>query len=403
MKAQPRVLGRHSSASSSACGGAESPDRTAEALSAELGRLDRILALHLSKLRSRGRSRLGDAVGGAVIEDGEAEGLLASLHETHTRSGTFDEHLEPWESPLTGLERTREVYALLAAERDMLMLALAVELDSRYARLAAYLNDHVQMTRPTLGLATLLLAPDDDAARMTFLERVANSGPLARFGLIELEGDGPVANRAIRVPASFWPRLVGMQSKTWFELSRRENVADFSAFVSRGLKSRIDRLWRWAESRDSVRKLIHVSGELGACRDQVARFVAGGLRPATLVVDARKDDIANSVVEIAREALWHRAAVVVRSAESLDERTHRALQSGVVAPIVYVTRAAANVVAVDPCRRDVMELQLSALDDSERERLWTIETEDVSPDLDTKRLASLFGFEPDCIRSEEPS
>ena len=40
----------------------------------------------------------------------------------------------------------------------LLLLALAVEIDPRFGRIVAYLNDHVSRTRPTLGLALALAA-----------------------------------------------------------------------------------------------------------------------------------------------------------------------------------------------------------------------------------------------------
>ena len=82
----------------------------ADPLAIELHRLDGLFAQYLSTLRAGGRSPLGDAGGGAVIEDGEAEGLLASLHDTHTDTvAPTDSPSETWISPLPGLERAREV------------------------------------------------------------------------------------------------------------------------------------------------------------------------------------------------------------------------------------------------------------------------------------------------------
>ena len=53
------------------------------ALSRDLFQLDSLLILHLERLRRRGRTPLGEAVAGAVIEDGEAEGLLYELANAH--------------------------------------------------------------------------------------------------------------------------------------------------------------------------------------------------------------------------------------------------------------------------------------------------------------------------------
>src|SRR5688500_2847990 len=45
----------------------------------ELGRVLELLSWYLQRQRRRGRTPAGDSVGGLVIEDGEAEGLIADL------------------------------------------------------------------------------------------------------------------------------------------------------------------------------------------------------------------------------------------------------------------------------------------------------------------------------------
>src|SRR5262245_21180216 len=51
----------------------------------ELSRVVDMLGLYLQRQRGRGRSPAADAVRGAVIEDGEAEGLVAELAERWAR------------------------------------------------------------------------------------------------------------------------------------------------------------------------------------------------------------------------------------------------------------------------------------------------------------------------------
>jgi hypothetical protein len=62
---------------------------------AEMGRIIRILALQLLRQRRRGRSPAADAVRGFVIEDGEAEGLIAELAAHWTGDEPRAEAAEP--------------------------------------------------------------------------------------------------------------------------------------------------------------------------------------------------------------------------------------------------------------------------------------------------------------------
>ncbi len=185
-------------------------------LRAELSRLLRSLAELLRAQRARGRTSLGDAVGGLVVEDGEAEGLLAGLARVWAdRSRAPDVERPPWREGVAGRAEIAEraqtaarqgaslpllvatrAFRLEPVELDALLLALAVELDARFGRLVAYLNDHLQRTRPTLGLAAALAALDglSSPAPYEILER-----PSVRKGLLLLEGEGPSPGIGVRL------------------------------------------------------------------------------------------------------------------------------------------------------------------------------------------------------------
>src|SRR5215467_8752678 len=86
---------------------------------------------------------------------------------------------------LSELER---LFCLDSFEIDCLLVCLAPELDLRYERLYAYLQDDVTKKRPTVDLALNLLcrsAADRLERRRHFLPEA----PLVRHGLIELVAD----------------------------------------------------------------------------------------------------------------------------------------------------------------------------------------------------------------------
>ncbi len=370
-----------------------------DAMSIEFARLDKLFAKHLYSLRQRGRSPLGDAVGGAVIEEGEAEGLLASLHETHC---TLPEDVivpETWTSPLTNLEHTRELFHLLPAERDILLLALAVEVDSRYARLVAFLNDHVAMTRPTVGLAMALLLPNIDAARTALLRRLVANGPLLTNGLLELEGEGPVANRTIRVPDNFWPRLIGIETETRFSVIPLNKI-DFDAYETiNNINERITSVAVWRTTQHSDQLLIFVSGFPGSGRDTIAQQVAAKLKPNAITIDARRNDISDHVNELVRESRWHNACVIVRHAESLSPEAHQTLQRLIPMPLIYVRDNDKGDELLEKSNRPFIEIAIPAYDYAARSKIWQCLTSGYSESLDATALASRFGFGPGRIKN----
>lgn len=362
-------------------------------LSLELARLDRMFARHLATLRRSGRSTLGDAVGGAVIEDGEAEGLLHGLFTSHTRVLKENPIHEDWISPLEGLERARGVYGLASIERDLLLLTLSVEIDSRYARLVAYLNDHVGMTRPTVGLATALLAPDDDQARSRFMQRLIGDGPLRSFGLVALEGDGPVATRALISPGHFWPRLVDYQSVPRYVPSSRLPGASEYVF-SRQTEARLVELADWIRCQSRSDMLIIVAGAPGCGRDFVAKVLARQCAESWLVVDAKHAVEIDTAQELAREAAWHDAALIVSNAEQLDAETYRHLQSRCTSPIVLITDADHDGQLLEAATRKCTEIALPTLGITERTELWAGMARRHAVSIDAGHLAGRFSFGP---------
>src|SRR5947209_6583204 len=138
-------------------------------LRAELKRVLDALTRYLASQRQRGRTAAGDVVRGLVIEDGEVEGLLADLAASLTSDTSggapapskVDEIAQRADSAadqgaFLPLRHVQKVFDLAPEEYFSVLLALAVETDSRFGRVIAYLNDHVGRTRPTIGLALAL-------------------------------------------------------------------------------------------------------------------------------------------------------------------------------------------------------------------------------------------------------
>lgn len=93
------------------------------------------------------------------------------------------------------LARIREVFGLDPLELDVLLLALAPELDRRYERLFGYLQDDLTRTRPTVGFVLELLT-ETVGARLALLHRVAEDSTLVSAGLVRLVAPTPDATLA---------------------------------------------------------------------------------------------------------------------------------------------------------------------------------------------------------------
>ncbi|GGO94479.1 ATP-binding protein [Wenjunlia tyrosinilytica] len=104
-------------------------------------------------------------------------------------------------------------FGLTPLDLDLLVIAAAPELDLRYERLYAYLQDDVTRRRPSVDLALNLLCPSA-AARLTARGRVAADAPLVRHGLLHLLPDPnqphqPLLSQAMKVDEQILHLLIG--------------------------------------------------------------------------------------------------------------------------------------------------------------------------------------------------
>lgn len=362
----------------------------------DLLRLDHLLGAHLYRLRQRGRTPLGEPLAGAVIEDGEAEGLLAELQEDH-RGSTV--RAVGTQEPIThgGLVRAREIFGLTPFEADVLLLCLCVEVDGRYGRLIAYLNDHAAMPRPTVGLALAIMGADSQASL-----RFAPHAPLRARQLVVLDGDGPLSTRAMSLADGFWPQLLATQEPVAPDAGatslkvdlRRERTLD-ELVLGPEQRQEIERVVAWARATRFARVVVRGCAATG--RDAMARALASRLRPHVLGVNF--DQLPLQGALLGRDASWLDAAVVIdargvaQTSEALRASALDAL-AALDAPVV-VLGSDGIAESLAGCGRPVVEVVLESLDERLRAKLLDAELANVEcEDVDTKSLAARYSFGP---------
>ncbi|MFJ2606595.1 MULTISPECIES: AAA family ATPase [unclassified Streptomyces] len=114
----------------------------------------------------------------------------------------------PWQ-PVAGsvLGTLAARFDLSDLDLDLLLVALAPDLDARFERLYGYLNDDLTRRRPTVGLA-LELCGLTGAASARF--RLAPGAPLIAGGLLEVtEPERPPLSRVLVVPDRVTGHLLG--------------------------------------------------------------------------------------------------------------------------------------------------------------------------------------------------
>ena len=339
-----------------------------------LRRMRQLLADLLARQRDGGREPSGDPLRGVAIGHGEAEGLLAELAADLDRPLPSDDGAaEPLTQACrtineTPLQRASRVFRLGALEFDAMVLCLAVELDSRFARLVAYLNDHVARTRPTVGLVLMLAASPVGAVE--FGER-----PAFRRQLLQLEGDGPLSGQALRVAPELLARLcvADAEPRPMAGVRLRERAGATLDELVIGSAQR-ELLHRWASELDAgpVPAPLLLAGPGGSGRATVAQAAAEA-SGRMLVELAWTPDQMQRLDLAAREALWHDAVLLVRVPDAAREAELSALWAALQVWQLPVALAVTPEALERACASafttpDVLHLEAPTIE--QREALW---------------------------------
>jgi ATP-dependent 26S proteasome regulatory subunit len=230
------------------------------------------------------------------------------------------------------LEWLADTFSLDALDRGALVLALAPEVDLRYERLYAYLQDDVTRRRPSVDLAlSLFCATRED--RLAGIGHFQSSGALMQNRLVEL-----VPEAGAQRPSLLANGLVVDEQIARFllgyEAIDRRLVSHARLLESdpsdRAADSRWVRLGRWIRSSKAAGEVrLYFHGFPGSGRLEAALEVAGGAGKSLLVVEGDSlpsdDDAAGALLRVAvREAWLQDAVLYLDGADHLAGGEHRA-------------------------------------------------------------------------------
>lgn len=298
------------------------------------------------------------------------------LAEVETRADEAE--LRGARLPLRAMARS---FRLDEIEVELLLTVLAPDLDPRYERLYAYLNDDVTRRRATIGLTLELLRADpfQAAARARF----AAGSPLVEGGLLLVEEtDRPFLSRSLRVPDRVAGYLLGgeaLDPQASAVLRRLSPAGGGGDPPVEGLATALRNGTRLAY----LRELPGAAAAEAAC----AALERAGLAALTLDLGALATGPSpESLLPIlAREARFCGAGLVVGRIDVLDPTGRpehiRLLRSlaGLPVPVVFTGRR-----GWDPLWSDEIPLALTVpgLDVAGRAAVWREALSDKLPAAD---------------------
>ena len=308
-------------------------------LLAQLNRIDRLIRMQVQKARRAPKTE--EQFQGLFISEEEVDGLL----ERTPGSPRFDGAAEQEESAQTSLTLNDEMdhprltelasrLQLTPFEVNCLLVCLAPELDLRYERLFAYLQDDVTRRRPSVDLVLNLLCPTFEA-KMAGLQRFLPGSPLIKAKLLQLFDH----------PSHPYPTTLGKHLRideriVSFLLGSDEPDARLLPFVSRVepktslvelvmAAERKKRLVLFAQRKRQSGILFYFQGPAGGGKQAVAEALCREMRLNLLVVDGGRvaccdeERFQNLVPLVVREAILQRAALCWRGFDVLvpDEKS----------------------------------------------------------------------------------
>ncbi|MEV1085200.1 ATP-binding protein [Streptomyces sp. NPDC050211] len=220
---------------------------------------------------------------------------------------------EPWQPP-TGsvLDALARRFGLSPLDLDLLLVAVAPDLDARFERLYGYLNDDLTRRRPTVGLA-LELCGLTGAGPDRF--RLAPGAPLIEGGLVEVaEPERPPLSRVLVVPDRVTAHLLGSAQRD----ARLAGVLGEAREDPTAEEADVELA---AAAAMTGVGLVHLRSRGGDAEGLAAAALhAAGLRPLALDAVAlarRPADVPALARATAREARLTGAGVVLGPLESL--------------------------------------------------------------------------------------
>jgi AAA+ superfamily predicted ATPase len=411
-----------------------------EHLLAEIGWLELLIRREFLNARREHVRDQGDPFKGLYISDHEAERLVADC-EPRQAVEDDESHLLLAQSAAARREIKKRTQASLAAdlhlalphlsrlfaltelEEKILLLALVPEVDLKYERLFAWLQDDISKKRPCVDLALRLFCTgrqEQLAARAVF----AADAPLVQARLIRPpdQKQSPLlgcplllddlitryllaaAPDAIALPPFAHRYATGrpLESLRWGERMRTELCELIRAYSSNGLNG-------------SSRLILHLQGPHGTGRKTLASCLCHNVEAGLMVVDVQElancgENFEDALRAIFRHGLLHRYAIYLEHVQPFladDDKAAAArnVLGRAIADLSRLTFIATETAwpAVDLFRRHTfLTVDLPMPDIVQRDDLWVALAREsglpFAPDISWGELASKFRLTPGQIK-----
>lgn len=283
-----------------------------------------------------------DRFRGLYITDAQVDALLAGppeplvTDETAIASSELLTALDARAAATEDRDRSRLValasaFDLDTLDVDLLLVALAPDLDPRFERLYGYLHDDVSRRRASVGLALELCDPGSRPGMSPLRGRLGPLATLVSRGLLIVEDvDRPFLTRSLRVPDRVAAHLLGDDSVDPVLETLRADAVEVPC-------EEVDAL---ARALGVGVRLCYLRERTGASGYSLARSALTRLGRRAVVLDVARlgagDDVQAVAASAAREAALSGAGLVVGPVDVLAGHGAAAVRAFAEAPSLVV-------------------------------------------------------------------
>jgi SpoVK/Ycf46/Vps4 family AAA+-type ATPase len=401
-----------------------------EHLLAELKRLDLMLRRAVLVARQARSADTPDEFRGLVISEENVDRMLDSvdflgdiwkLDDTLIQSVEgLDQELESRQGEIRArmtasaqaaeklsLPYLAAVCGLAPAEVDVLLIALAPELETRYETLYAYLQNDVTRKRPSMDLCLNLICRSEQEkiqARQIF----SPDAPLRHFHLIDLREESYDRNPT---QLRYFVKLDDIVTRFLLEKQPRQTATgrlvvpttEIAALeTSAATRSELHNLAQAINQNGTDHAIIQLWGGHDAPLTEAAEALAHALNKSVLYADlGRLDADAAKLGALIRDsALWDNLLVVDRGRQELTETERSKISQMEEVLLARIVESNLAVVVLSPDEQfgsvsgstHLWRIHIEAPDYETRREAWRSAWDESVPDADLDRLADLFSF-----------
>ncbi len=395
-------------------------------ISEELKRID--LMLHLQILKIRLKNRVTNEFGGFCISDGEIDAIL-DLDNTHPASESDDPRIQALKRYISDIKLEIElkkeesqkkgiklklsslagIFNLTSFEVDIILIGMASELDTKYERLYAYLQNDATKRQPGVDLILNLLCSSSEekvyARQYFYADSSLFKNKIVQF--VEDRVQRPLLSRFIRVDDRTINYLLGLSQideKIGFfsELTRiQTNLKEIQ--LSEELHRKIlnfSTFWK----KNGGKRTCFLQGPRGAGKKTIAQGVSWELDTALLIVDIptlinREANFEESVSRIFREAVLQDSAVYLDHFERLFSEDAKNIHYKNILFKALEDYNGIAFIASDEVlelsgelQKDLFKIEIPTLDYEMRRTVWNTSLNRTFDREDISALANKFKF-----------